>query len=69
MKDNNPITGQSLLRIKEAAEYACVDRRAIYLAINTGEMRVVKIGSARRIRLVELEKWLDSKSVKEIKRC
>jgi excisionase family DNA binding protein len=69
MKNKKLIADLSLLTVKEAAQHARVSRPAIDLAIHTGEMRVVKIGSARRIRIVELEKWLDRKTVKEIKRC
>jgi excisionase family DNA binding protein len=68
MKPEKPITGQSLLTVLEAANYAKVTRVVIDLAIREGELRIVKLGPAtRRIRLSELEKWLDSKSIKEIK--
>jgi excisionase family DNA binding protein len=61
---------RALFTIKEAAQYAKVGVRSIYLAIGNGELRYVHMGTRkRRIRLVDMEKWIASKTVKEIKRC
>ncbi len=51
------------MTIKEAAAYAKVSRVRINAAIADKELRYVEFGPAtRRIRLMDLEKWIESKT-------
>lgn len=48
-----------LLTVKEAADALCLDRSTVYELIMRGTLRSLKIGRSRRIRVKDLEQWVD----------
>jgi len=48
-----------LLKVEEAAEIFGISRTAMYLLMQRGEIKSVKIGRSRRIPRVELEKFVE----------
>jgi excisionase family DNA binding protein len=49
------------LKVTEAAEYAGVSRDTIYTAVERGELRHIRIGGRRSIRLKPawIDEWLE----------
>jgi excisionase family DNA binding protein len=52
------------LRPAEAAALACLSARAIYRAIDRGELRTVRLCSRLRIPREEFEAWIASSTVR-----
>jgi excisionase family DNA binding protein len=52
------VIGQRWLRVPEAAAYASLSRDTIYTACERGELRHVRVGGRRAIRL--RTDWVDS---------
>ena len=50
--------GKQLFRPGEAAEALGLSRTTVYALIARGELPAVRIGQSRRIRAVDLEKWI-----------
>jgi excisionase family DNA binding protein len=53
------------LKVTEAAEYAGVSRDTIYTAVERGELRHIRIGGRRSIRLKPawIDEWLERHTV------
>ena len=51
---------QGALGVNDAADYAGIKRDKIYHAINAGELKSLKIGRRRLIRVQALDEWLQS---------
>ena len=65
----NQPTKTDVLTLREAAEYSKTGLDRITEAIAAGEIRIIKLGpKTRRVLVGELDRWLQRKSVKEIKR-
>jgi excisionase family DNA binding protein len=47
-----------LLKVTEAARRLSIGRTQMYKLINTGEIRAVRIGRSRRIRVSDLEAYV-----------
>ncbi len=47
-----------LLRIDDAAQRLSISRATMYRLIQRGEMPIVRIGSAVRVRAIELDLWV-----------
>lgn len=45
--------------IMEAASIAGLSRSTIYLEIQTGRLRAFKVGRSTRIKIADLQKWID----------
>jgi excisionase family DNA binding protein len=59
----NPLLGARLAyRVRDAAHLLSAHEARIYQMIRDGELPVVKIGGVMRIRRVDLERLLKSKS-------
>jgi excisionase family DNA binding protein len=55
----SPTSDQELLlRIDAAAERLSISRATLYRMIQRGELATVRIGSAVRVPVVALERWL-----------
>lgn len=48
-----------LLRIPDAARFLGVSRSKLYLLMDCGELAFVKLGKARRVPRIELEKLIE----------
>ncbi len=51
-------TSPYTISISEACARSGLGRTSIYLAIKTGGLKTLKIGTRRLIRTAELERWL-----------
>ena len=51
--------GPILLRVPEAADWLRLGRSTVYELINRGELPVVRVGTAVRIRVADLEAWAE----------
>ena len=49
----------ALLRVEEAARRLGLSRSKVYLLVSTGEIPSVTIGRSRRVRSVDLERWIN----------
>lgn len=47
-----------LLRIDDAAQRLSISRATMYRLIQRGELPIVRIGSAVRVRAIELDLWV-----------
>ena len=47
-----------LLRIDDAAQRLSISRATVYRLIQRGELPIVRIGSAVRVRAIELDLWV-----------
>jgi excisionase family DNA binding protein len=56
---NDPIVPQKLLRATEVAEILNVSRAFAYQLMQRGKIRTVAIGSARRVRLEDLQTFIE----------
>jgi excisionase family DNA binding protein len=57
--DNRPVQGQKLaVSTHEAADLAGVGRTTIYEALRSGDLKSLKIGKRRLIRVDALRDWL-----------
>ena len=54
LADQEPL----LLRIDDAAQRLSISRATMYRLIQRGELPIVRIGSAVRVRAVELDLWV-----------
>jgi excisionase family DNA binding protein len=54
LSDQEPL----LLRIDDAAQRLSISRATMYRLIQRGEMPIVRIGSAVRVRAIELDLWV-----------
>jgi excisionase family DNA binding protein len=52
-------TEGSLIGLKPLADKLSVSRRTVHRIIERGELRTLKIGRRRLVRLAELRRWLD----------
>ena len=52
-------TEGSLIGLKLLADKLSVSRRTVHRIIERGELRTLKIGRRRLVRLAELRRWLD----------
>jgi len=65
----NQRTKTDVLTLREAADYSKTGLDRITEAIAAGEIRIIKLGpKTRRVTTTELDRWIKSKTVKEIKR-
>jgi len=53
-----------LLRINEAAIYAAISRATLYSEKSKGNIQFIKLGTATRIEVSELDRWIDETSKK-----
>lgn len=60
--DGDATTSPIAVGPMEAARLAGVGRTMLYQAIASGDLRSLKIGRRRLIKLSELEAWLDAQS-------
>ena len=51
-----------LLRIGEATVYAAISKTTLYVEIKAKRLKLVKLGSASRIEVSELDRWIDETS-------
>ena len=58
-RNGDPVT-KLVYSIPEACEAAGVNKDTIYKGINTGQLRSLKIGRRRLIRVEALSKWLEN---------
>jgi excisionase family DNA binding protein len=58
--DNEHKTQNKLLRATEVAEILDISRSMAYRLIQTGEIRSVHIGMARRVRLEDLQGYIET---------
>ena len=47
-----------LLRIDDAAQRLSISRATMYRLIQSGELPIVRIGTAVRVRAIELDLWV-----------
>ena len=59
--DDPPIHDRLLLRINEVAHILGIGRTSVYELVAKGELPVVRIGRSVRIRLLDLETWVDGR--------
>jgi excisionase family DNA binding protein len=52
-----------LLRVPEAAERVALSRATMYEEIRKGCIPVVRVGKSVRIRVTDLETWVESKAL------
>lgn len=52
-------TPQLLLTIEEAADRLRIKRSMLYQLVGTGELKSIKVGRLRRIRVRDLEAFVD----------
>lgn len=52
-----------LVRVEEAARLLSLGRSTIYEMMDSGELPSVKCGTARRIPLAALRKWVDEHTI------
>ena len=57
---NTPLPPSAIMTLKEVAAYLKMAERTVYLYAQTGRLPGIKIGSAWRFRLGEIEQWLDA---------
>lgn len=57
-------TPTTLRTVKQAAEQLQVSRGTIYALFRRGELRRVKVGQGTRIRLWDLERFIERRCVK-----
>ena len=57
---------KSLLSVAEAAEVVGVSRSFLYDRVMAGEVASLKIGKLRKIRVADLEQWIESLAMKEL---
>lgn len=55
-----PLGPKKMLTLVEVCEIVSLGRSLIYREITEGRLRSVKIGSARRVRVSDLDEWLES---------
>ena len=55
---------EPLLRVSEAAELACLSTRAIYRAIERGELRAARLCSRLRIPRAAFDEWIERSTVR-----
>ena len=59
MLNNNPQSNiEKLLNVSEVAEILNVSKAFVYKLVGTGELRSVKIGTAIRVRGVDLDNYI-----------
>ena len=64
--ENNQELGQSenlprpLLTVNEVARQLRISRSFAYLLVASGELPMIKIGKSRRVRLIDLEQFINS---------
>jgi len=51
-----------LLSILDAAAYASTSRSTLYAEEKAGRIKFVKLGTATRIEVVEINRWIDAKT-------
>lgn len=56
-----PTEPVALLTVEEAARYLRISRAKAYAMAATGEMPTVRLGRSVRVRLAQLDAWLDTK--------
>lgn len=54
-----PVSEALLLTVPEAARLLAIGRTSLYRLIQDGDLRVVKIGRATRVPLVDLQAFVD----------
>ena len=54
---------QALATVAEAADYLNVSRSSVYLLMDRGELRFVKLGKCRRLPWSELERLVEKNLV------
>lgn len=47
-----------LLRVEEVAQLLAIGRSTVYELIASGQLPSVKVGGARRVPMVEIERWV-----------
>lgn len=50
-----------LLNIRDSASYAATSRSTLYAEEKAGRIKFVKLGTATRIEVAELDRWIDAK--------
>lgn len=58
---------QELMTLEEVANYLRVNEKTIYRLLNEGEIPARKIGHLWRFKSVEIDEWLNKKTVKSVK--
>lgn len=51
-----------LLSVSSAVLYSATSRAKLYEEMKAGNLRFIKLDSATRIEVTELDRWIDSKS-------
>lgn len=51
-----------LLKVKEVAEVLGLGKSKVYEMMQAGELPVVRIGTARRVPLLELQRWIQART-------
>jgi excisionase family DNA binding protein len=59
-------TEGSLIGLKPLADKLSVSRRTVHRIIERGELRTLKIGRRRLVRLAELRRWLDGRETRPL---
>ena len=54
---------ESVLTVPETAQYLKLSKSKVYLLVQRGEIPHIKIGKNIRIRVKDLKKWLEVKSI------
>ena len=52
----------TLLTLDEVAKLGRVSRRTVEREIDRGNLKILRIGASIRVREVEVDRWLDSRS-------
>jgi excisionase family DNA binding protein len=53
-----PITAQSLLKMKDVQESSGMSRSFVYQEINAGRIKPIKVGKALRFVKSEIDQWI-----------
>jgi len=60
---NNPTL---LLSSREAAKRLCISERTLWTLTDRGEIRCIRMGTAKRYPIIELERFIDRKLLEQI---
>ena len=60
MINNSPSETERLLNVSEVAEILKISKTFVYKLVGTGELRSVKIGTAIRVRQVDLDIYINN---------
>ena len=62
-QDREEARGNRLLRVSEVAQHLALGLTKSWQLVNSGEIPSIQIGRARRVRLRDLEDWIERQEV------